>query len=282
MATIVVGNRKGFGRDPYEPHNILLTSIGAALLWVGWTGFSAGASLTGALMQPAFMKGITLISAVYLIANAQAAQAVLNTQIAASASALSWVGTEALLRKPPSALGLISGSIAGLVAITPGCGWVDQTGAFFIGLLAGPWCYGGAQLKHYFGYDDALDAFGVHATGGLLGGILTGFFANPTFFGPFIPGGAPRPINPESRYYPGVFYAIGEKDQQAQLATQAYAFSCTILYSSVASLLLLKAVDLTLGLRAPDEDLMMNIDASMHDETPTLYEKDLDSTVTEH
>ena len=167
-----------------------------------------------------------------------------------------------MIKQKPSVLGMLSGAIAGIIAITPGglfvsiysheiiflaCGWVDQTGAFFIGTLAGPWCYLGAQLKHWAGYDDALDAFGVHATGGILGGLLTGFFAQPAVFGPFT---APSPTR-----YAGVFYAIGSPDQFSQLGIQAYGVTVTILYSCGASFVLFKLIDVTIGLKSKESSL---------------------------
>jgi Amt family ammonium transporter len=248
MTTIVIGPRKGFGKHRFDPHNILLTFIGASLLWVGWFGFNGG-SAGGA--------------------NARAGFAMLNTQLATSMGALSWMSTEWAIKKKPSVLGMLSGAVSGLVAITPGCGWVDPTGAFFIGLMAGPWCYMFAQLKQYAGYDDALDAFGVHATGGTLGGILTGFFAAPKIFTPFLftfttlyPDGGSG-----STYYPGVFYAIDQENQGAQLGKQLYGIACTILYSSVATFIIAKAVDMTIGLRVTEEEELLGLDASLHGET---------------
>ena len=123
---------------------------------------------------------------------------------------------------------------------------MDQTGAFFIGALAGPWCYLGAQVKHWAGYDDALDAFGVHATGGILGGILTGFFAQPAVYGPFIASTPPR--------YPGVFYAIGRPNQFNQLGIQTYGVIVTMLYSCGASFAIFKLIDITFGLKAIEVD----------------------------
>lgn len=145
-AVMVIGNRKGFGSERFEPHNILITFMGMSMLWVGWYGFNAGSAYA---------------------ANSRAAYALLATQIATSVSSLMWMFTEWGVRKQPSILGMINGAIAGLVCITPAAGYVDMTGAFFIGFFGGPLCYLGAQLKHYLGFDDALDAFGVHAIGGI-------------------------------------------------------------------------------------------------------------------
>lgn len=236
-STIIIGNRKGFGKERFEPHNILLTYVGASLLWVGWFGFNAGSAVS---------------------ANALAGQAMLNTQVATSMAAMTWMFTEWAIKKKPSVMGMVSGAIAGLVAITPACGWVDQTGAFFIGSLAGPWCYMGAQIKHYAGYDDALDAFGVHATGGVLGAILTGFFSTSAVWGPYAGF---------FHHYDGVFYAIGKTNEAAQLRIQAIAVCCTIVYTAFVTSILLKLIDLTLGLRVSEEDEEAGLDSSLHGET---------------
>jgi len=170
LATVLVlGNRKGFGKERFDPHNILLTFMGMSMLWVGWFGFNAG-SAGGA--------------------NFNAGYAMLATQIATSMAALTWLFTEWAVRGKPSVLGMISGAVAGLVCITPCSGYVDMTGAFFVGFFGGPLCYLGAQAKHFLGYDDALDAFGVHAIGGIVGGIACGFFATDQV-NPF---GAPSPF----------------------------------------------------------------------------------------
>ena len=147
--------RTGFGKDRFEPHNILLSYMGMSMLWVGWFGFNAGSACA---------------------ANFNAGYAMLATQIATAVASLTWLTAEWAVRGKPSVLGMISGAVAGLVCITPASGYVDMTGAFFIGFFGGPLCYFGAQLKHMMGYDDALDAFGVHAIGGMVGGIATGFF----------------------------------------------------------------------------------------------------------
>ena len=160
VAALIVGKRVGYGAGGghnFAPHNLVLSLIGASLLWVGWFGFNAGSAAA---------------------ANGRAGMAMTVTMIAAAAAALSWMFTEWSLRGKPSALGLISGSIAGLVAITPASGFVDPSGALIIGLIAGVMCYWGATwLKHAGGYDDSLDAFGVHGIGGIVGALLTGVFA---------------------------------------------------------------------------------------------------------
>ena len=142
--------------------------------------------------------------------------------------------------------------------LTVACGWVDQTGAFFIGALAGPWCYLGAQIKHWAGYDDALDAFGVHATGGILGGLLTGFFAQPSVYGPFLTNSPPN-------RYAGVFYAIGNPNQFKQLGIQAYGVIVTILYSCGASFAIFKLIDLTVGLKVKADDIADVVSAQPND-----------------
>jgi Amt family ammonium transporter len=170
LATVlVIGNRKGFGKEHFDPHNILLTYMGMAMLWVGWFGFNGGSAVG---------------------ANFNAGYAMLATHISTSVAALMWLATEWAVRGKPSVLGMISGAVAGLVCITPSSGYVDMTGAFLIGFFGGPLCYAGSQLKHFLGYDDALDAFGVHAIGGIIGGIATGFFATDQV-NPF---GAPSPF----------------------------------------------------------------------------------------
>lgn len=230
MATIIIG-KKRTADAVIEPNNVLLTYIGASLLWLGWYGFNAGSALS---------------------ANARAGQALLNTQISASAGALAWLALEWHLTKKPSMMAMLSGGVAGLVCVTPACGWVDQTGAFFIGSIGSPLCYLGAYLKHLMGYDDALDAFGVHATGGLVGGILTGFFAQPSVF-------ARYDSSASTKYHAGVFYNIGDADgeQRTQLGTQLYGVAVTALYSSVVSFAIIKMVDITVGLATPEESELL-------------------------
>eukprot|EP01041_Mallomonas_annulata_P000239 gene239-433_t len=225
MSTIVIGNRQGFGTERFEPHNILLTFMGAAMLWVGWFGFNAGSALG---------------------ANARAGMAMLTTQIATAMGSLTWMLTEWAVRKQPSVLGMLSGAVAGLVAITPACGFVDQTGAFIIGICAGPFCYGCAQLKHMIGYDDALDAFGVHATGGILGGLMTGLFARKQFSG-----------------IDGAFYAKNGN----QFVCQIWGVLFSVGWSGVVSFIILKVLDMTIGLRVSAKDEIEGLDSSVHGET---------------
>src|ERR1700746_2572329 len=157
MAALVMGKRRGFGTEPMAPHNLVLSVIGASLLWVGWFGFNAGSATA---------------------ANGNAGMAMAVTQIATATAALSWMFAEWIVKGKPSVLGIISGAVAGLVAITPASGFVDPRGALIIGVAAGVACYWGATgLKHAVGYDDSLDAFGVHGVGGAVGALLTSVLA---------------------------------------------------------------------------------------------------------
>jgi Amt family ammonium transporter len=229
VSSLYLGVRSGHGEDNFEPHNILLTAVGAAMLWVGWFGFNAGSAL-GATDRAAF--------------------AMLNTQISSSISALSWMAAEWYVRKRPSILGTVCGAVSGMVCITPAAGFVDQTGAFITGLLAGPLCYLGSQAKHALGYDDALDAFGVHGVGGVLGAFLVGFFANPNI------SGGPA----------GVFYANTEIGGH-QLGMQIYSIVVTVAWSVFATYMILLFVDYTIGVRVPEAYEIAGLDAMIHGES---------------
>ena len=240
LATVlVIGNRKGFGKERFEPHNILVTFMGMSMLWVGWYGFNAGSAYG---------------------ANHNACYALLATQISTSVSALMWMFTEWGVRKQPSILGMINGAIAGLVCITPAAGFVDMTGAFFIGFFGGPLCYLGAQLKHYLGFDDALDAFGVHAIGGIVGGLAVGFFATDQVGLPFSYGeAAGKPIL-------GVYYA-GVKVGGHQLGIQCVGIAFAIGWSFIWTWCILQIIDKTIGLRVSMQDEEVGLDSSIHGET---------------
>ena len=229
VSAIVLGKRKGFGTEPFEPHNIMFSVVGVCMLWVGWFGFNAGSAVG---------------------ANFRAAMALLVTQIATAVASLSWMAADWFLTGVPKLTAIGSGAIAGLVAITPASGYVDPNGAFFIGLFAGPVCLGGAKLKHYLGYDDALDAFGVHAVGGLLGGILTGFFAIDQVAGPGVNG---------------VFNANTHNGGH-QLGIQIYACVVVALWSGFMSYLILKVLDMTIGLRISADSEELGLDDSLHGE----------------
>src|SRR5258706_4235288 len=209
MAALVMGKRRGYRSEPMAPHNLVLSVIGASLLWVGWFGFNAGSAVA---------------------ANGNAGMAMAVTQIATATAALTWMFVEWAIKGKPSVLGIISGAVAGLVAITPASGFVDPRGALIIGIAAGILCYWGATgLKNALGYDDSLDAFGVHGVGGITGAILTGVLAVSAVGG-------------ESH--------SGLIDGNArQVLIQLYGVACTVVYDAVVSLILLKVIDLLIGLR---------------------------------
>ena len=225
VGAYMVGKRIGLGRVAMAPHNLTLTMVGAALLWVGWFGFNAGSNLE---------------------ANAGAALAFINTLLATAAAVLAWSLGEALLKGQPSMLGAASGAVAGLVAITPACGSVGPMGAIIIGALSGFICLWGVNgLKHALGADDAVDVFGVHGVGGIVGALLTGVFAAPAL------GGTG-----------GVDFAIGP-----QVWIQTYSVLITIVWSAVVAFVAYKLADLTVGLRVAEEDERKGLDISAHGET---------------
>lgn len=224
VAALVLGKRLGFGREAMPPHNLVLTLIGTGMLWVGWFGFNAGS---------------------WLAADGRAAMAMVATQIAAAAAAMSWIAVEWWHRGKASVLGIASGVVAGLVAITPASGMVTPSSALFIGLIAGAVCYWGAtSLKHWIGYDDSLDAFGVHGVGGILGAILTGVFASNA-----ITEGTPKVL---------------PMLEQVWIQTQATLATAT--YTLVVSYLLLKLIDHFLGLRVDSDEERQGLDISLHGE----------------
>ncbi|HEY2756192.1 MAG TPA: ammonium transporter [Pseudolabrys sp.] len=222
---LVLGKRKGLGVENMAPHNLVLTMIGASLLWVGWFGFNAGSAVS---------------------AGANAGMAMAVTQIATATAALAWMFVEWALKGKPSILGICSGAVAGLVAITPASGFVDPTGALVIGVAAGVVCYWGATgLKHTFGYDDSLDAFGVHAVGGIVGALLTGVFARTA-------------INS---------LGTGLIDGNAyQVVIQIYGILGTLIYDAVATLIILFVLKMTIGLRVSEEAERDGLDLSLHGE----------------
>ena len=224
MAALVMGKRVGYGKEPMPPHNLVLTLIGASLLWVGWFGFNAGSA--GA-------------------ANDRAGMAMAVTQIATAAAALSWMFAEWVAKGKPSVLGICSGAVAGLVAITPASGFVGPTGALVIGIAAGVVCFWTAvYMKNMLGYDDSLDAFGVHAIGGIIGALLTGVFAVKAI------GGTS-----------GMLEGNG-----AQLMIQAKGVLVTIVYDAVVSFIILKVIDMVVGLRVTEEQEREGLDVSLHGE----------------
>jgi Amt family ammonium transporter len=225
VGAIMLGKRVGYGSENMAPHNLTLSIIGAALLWVGWFGFNAGSALA---------------------ANGGAGMAMAVTQIATAAAAIAWMFTEWALRGKPSVLGIISGAVAGLVAITPAAGFVTPTGALAIGLASGIICYWAAtSLKRMLGYDDSLDCFGIHGVGGIVGALLTGVFAAKAI------GGTA-----------GVL-----EGNAGQLWTQFYGIIATIIYCAIASAIILKIIDLVIGIRVSEEDERQGLDQSLHGES---------------
>jgi Amt family ammonium transporter len=227
VCALVLGKRIGIGSENMAPHNLVLSVTGAALLWVGWFGFNAGSALT---------------------AGGNAAMAMAATQIAAAAAALAWMFAEWLIAGRPSVLGMISGAVAGLVAITPAAGFVDPLAALFIGIAAGAVCYIAAVwVKKAFGYDDSLDAWGVHGVGGALGALLTGLFASSA-------------INPAGKGW----LADGNA---GQLLIQLYDVAGTFAYSAAVTFIILKVVDAIVGLRVSPEVEVEGLDITLHGET---------------
>ncbi|MCC6074968.1 ammonium transporter [Pseudomonas sp. GCM10022188] len=223
VACLVIGRRKGYPTTHMAPHNLGYTLIGAGMLWVGWFGFNAGSAIA---------------------ANGTAGMAMLVTQIATAAAALGWMFAEWITHGKPSALGIASGVVAGLVAITPAAGTAGPMGALVIGLVSGVVCFLSATtLKRKLGYDDSLDAFGVHGVGGIVGAILTGAFAAPAL---------------------GGFGTV--EDIGAQLFTQFKGVAFTVVYTAIVTFVILKVLDLVVGLRVSEEAESSGLDLSEHNE----------------
>ncbi len=229
VACLVLGKRKGYPTTAMPPHNLTLTLIGAAMLWVGWFGFNAGSELA---------------------ADNTAGMAMAVTQIATAAAALAWMFAEWMSHGKPSALGIASGAVAGLVAITPACGNVGPMGAFAIGLASGYICFKTATtLKRKLGYDDSLDVFGVHAVGGIVGAILAGVFSATTL-----------------GVFSGLGFADGVTSIGGQVFNQSVGVLVTIIYSGVLSFVILKVIDAVIGLRVTEEDETEGLDLASHGE----------------
>ena len=226
VAAIVLGRRAGYGRENMAPHNLILSLIGASMLWVGWFGFNAGSAVA---------------------ANNTAGMAMLVTQICTATAALAWTFIEWATRGKPSVLGIVSGAVAGLVAITPASGYVGPMGALIIGVVAGGACFWGATwLKHRLGYDDSLDVFGVHGIGGIVGALLTGVFAVEAI------GGTPGMV----------------EGNPGQVWIQIIGIGATIVWCGIASFILLKITSaLTGGLRVDEESEIEGLDINLHGET---------------
>ncbi|MDX1298845.1 MAG: ammonium transporter [Pseudomonas sp.] len=223
VACLVLGKRKGFPTTAMPPHNLGYTLIGASMLWIGWFGFNAGSALA---------------------ANGSAGMAMLVTQVATAAAALSWMFAEWVTHRKPSVLGIASGAVAGLVAITPASGTAGPMGALAIGLASGAICFFCAtSLKRKLGYDDSLDVFGVHAVGGIVGAILTGAFAAPAL---------------------GGFGTV--EDIPAQLWIQFKGVAFTVIYTALVTFVILKVLDLVMGLRVSEEEETIGLDLALHNE----------------
>lgn len=225
VTALVLGKRKGFPMVAMPPHSLPLTVTGAGMLWVGWFGFNAGSAAA---------------------ANGTAGMAMVVTQLASAMAALSWMMMEWISHDKPSALGLTTGAVAGLVAITPASGFVGPMGALTIGGIAGVVCFFGATtLKRKMGYDDSLDAFGVHGIGGIVGALLTGIFAAPSLG--------------------GVGFA-NKLDMAGQLGVQGLSILATVFYCAIISYILLKVIDLLVGLRVDEESESTGLDIALHGE----------------
>jgi Amt family ammonium transporter len=234
VGAFMVGKRIGYGKESMAPHSLTLTMVGAALLWVGWFGFNAGSNLE---------------------ANGLTALAFVNTLVATAAATLAWIAGEAIAKGKASMLGAASGAVAGLVAITPACGFVGPMGAIVIGLVAGILCLWGVNgLKRMLGADDTLDVFGVHGVGGIVGALLTGVFASPSLGGTGVFDYVANAVNPD--------YVIS-----AQVWIQTQAVLTTIVWSGVVSLIAFKLVDIVVGLRVSEEEEREGLDISSHGET---------------
>jgi Amt family ammonium transporter len=219
VCALVMGKRKGLGTTNMAPNNLVYTMIGASLLWVGWFGFNAGSSVA---------------------ANSLAGVAMVNTQVATAAAAMAWMVVEWAHRKKPTMLGMASGAVAGLVAVTPASGWVEPTGALWIGLAAGAICYlSSVFLKNWLKYDDSLDAFGVHGVGGFIGAMLTGVFASA---------------------------AIAKLPDGHGVLTQFYGCIGTIAWTAVGTFVILMICKFTTGLRVTEEEEMEGLDLALHGE----------------
>jgi Amt family ammonium transporter len=234
VCALYLGKRLNYPKEPMPPHSVVLSFIGAGLLWVGWFGFNAGSALSaGTLATSAFVA----------------------THFGAAAAAIGWCLAEWIRNGKPSALGAISGAVAGLVAITPAAGFVGPMSALAIGFSAGLFCYFMvARVKHWFGYDDSLDAFGVHGAGGTLGAILTGVFAS-------------RAINPIFKDAHGNALPVGWLDGNwMQVPHQLVGIAIAWTLSIVGTLVLLKIVDMLVGLRVDPADEHEGLDVSQHGE----------------
>ncbi|WP_322049320.1 ammonium transporter [Paraburkholderia sp. J67] len=233
VGAVMIGKRVGYGREHMAPHSLTMTMIGGSLLWVGWFGFNVGSNLE---------------------ANGAAALAFVTTLLATCAATVSWTFVEWGLKGKPSMLGAVSGAIAGLVVITPACGFVGPMGAIVMGLIAGALCYWGVNgLKRLLGVDDSLDVFGVHCIGGIAGALLTGVFASPRLGGTGV--------------YDYVANKVGDYDMASQMIAQCWGVGTSLVWSAVVSFVAFKLVDMVFGLRVDQEGEREGLDVSSHGET---------------
>ena len=233
IGCLLIGKRIGYGKEFIAPHSVTMNMIGASLLWVGWFGFNVGSGLE---------------------ANGLAALVFVNTLLAAAAATLSWMSAEWLVRGKPSMLGATSGAVAGLVAITPACGWAGPMGSIFLGLVVGAVCFWTVtRLKHILGYDDSLDAFGVHGIGGIVGALGTAVVASPALGGTGV--------------WDYVANAVAEYDMMTQLISQAWGVATAIIWSGIASFIAFKIADVAVGLRVDEATERQGLDVSDHGET---------------
>jgi Amt family ammonium transporter len=233
IGCLLIGKRIGYGKEYMAPHSVTMTMIGASLLWVGWFGFNAGSNME---------------------ANGTAALVFVNTLLATAAATLSWMGVEWVMRGQPSMLGAASGAVAGLVAITPACGWAGPMGSILLGLLSGAVCFWSVtSLKKTLGYDDSLDVFGVHGVGGIIGALGTAVVASPALGGTGV--------------YDYVANAVGEYSMSTQLVSQAWGVGVALVWSGTVSLIAYKIVDSLVGLRVSEEVERQGLDITAHGET---------------
>ena len=237
VGALMLGKRIGFGKESMAPHSVTMTMIGASLLWVGWFGFNVGSNLE---------------------ANGVAALVFANTLLATCAAASSWMFVEWIAKGKPSMLGGASGAVAGLVAITPACGFVGPMGAIMLGLLVSPLCFTFvSKVKHMFGYDDSLDVFGVHCVGGIFGALATGVLVNPALGGTGV--------------YDYVANKVADYDMVAQVTAQAWAVGTTLIWSGVVAFIAFKIIDLVIGLRVSEEVEREGLDTTEHGESAYHY-----------
>ncbi len=233
IGCLIVGKRIGYKKESLAPHSVTMTMIGASLLWVGWFGFNVGSNLE---------------------ANGLAALVFVNTLLASAAATLAWSGAEWIIRGKPSMLGGASGAIAGLVAITPACGWAGPMGSIVLGLVAGVVCFiAVTSLKNILGYDDSLDSFGVHGIGGIIGALGTAVVADPALGGTGV--------------YDYVANAVAEYSMSTQLISQAWGVGICIAWSAVVSFIAFKLIDLVMGLRVSEEAEREGLDIAEHGES---------------